>query len=83
MPQVEEKHEDFLAFSQEDQYYDFSFVHVPTLYVDASRAEWRILNYGDEATDKEIVRFAQQSGQVDFLDEPDEDIYGLDDGEPV
>jgi len=83
MLEVEEKLEQFITFSQEDQYYDFSLVHVPTLYIDASRAEWQMMDYGNEATDKEILRFAEQSGQVDFLDEPEEDIYGLDDGEPL
>lgn len=83
MPEVEEKHEQFVAFSQEDKYYDLSFDHVPSLYVDALRADWKLLTFEEEATDREILRFAEQSGHFDFLDEPEENLYGPDDGEPV
>jgi len=83
MPGVEDKLEQFFAFSQEDQYYDLSFSHVPSLYVDALRAKWKLLTFEEEATDKEILLFAEQSGHLDFLDEPEEDIYGPNDGEPL
>ena len=83
MPEVEEKHEQFVAFSQEDKYYDLSFDHVPSLYVDALRADWKLLTFEEEATDREILHFAEQSEHFAFLDEPEEDIYRPDDGESV
>ncbi|MCK4787477.1 MAG: hypothetical protein KAV87_27210 [Desulfobacteraceae bacterium] len=49
---------------------------------DASRVESRCLTE-EEATYKDILSFAEQSEYFAFLDEPDEDIYGLDDGEPI
>lgn len=83
MPEVEERQEQFVAFSQEDKYYDLSFDYVPSLYVDALRADWKLLTFEDEATDKDILRFAEQSGHFAFLDDVEEDIYKPDDGEPV
>jgi len=83
MLEVEERHEQFVAFSQEDQYYDLSFDYVPSLYIDALRAGWKLLTFENEATDKDILRFAEQSGHFAFLDEQEEDIYKPDDGEPV
>jgi len=83
MPEVEEIQEQFIAFSQEDKYYDLSFDYVPSLYIDALRADWKLLTFEDEATDKDILRFAEQSGHFAFLDEPEEDIYKPDDGDPV
>lgn len=80
---LEETSEQFLVFSQEDQYYDMSFDLVPSSYIDASRADWRLLKFEEEATDREILRFAEQSECLDFLNEPQEDIYGLDDGTAV
>jgi len=83
MPEVEERQEQFVAFSQEDKYYDLSFDYVPSLYVDALRADWKLLTFEDEATDKDILRFAEQSGHFAFLDDEEENIYKPDDGEPV
>jgi len=83
MPEVEEKQEQFVAFSQEDKYYDFSFEYVPSLYVDALRADWKLLTFEEEATDREILHFAEHSGHFAFLDEAEENIYRPDDGESV
>ena len=83
MPEVEEIQEQFVAFSQEDKYYDLSIDYVPSSYVDALRANWKLLTFEEEATDKDILRFAEQSGHFAFLDEPEEDMYKPDNGQPV
>jgi hypothetical protein len=36
-----------------------------------------------ETTDKEILGRMGRSRYPRFLDDPEEDVYGLDDGEPV
>jgi len=58
--------------------------HTDTASVqDASKVEMQLLTFEEEATDKDILRFAEQSGHFAFLDESEEDIYRPDDGEPV
>ncbi len=36
-----------------------------------------------EASDEELLRFAEKAGEFDFLADESEDIYTLEDGEPV
>jgi len=60
----------------QETYYDFSICQpAPSGYI-----QWK---YTVEATDQEIINYAAQSPTFDFLNEPEEDIYCLDDGEPV
>ena len=82
MPEVRDI-EQYILLSADDAYYDFSWHIAPSLYVDACLAGWKAICTEKEATDREILRFAQRSGQLDFLSDPAEDIYGLDDGEAV
>jgi hypothetical protein len=37
----------------------------------------------DDATTAQYMRVVEMSGVLDFWDEPDEDVYTLDDGEPL
>lgn len=36
-----------------------------------------------EMSDEEVLLVAEQSGSFDFLNDPSEDIYTLQDGEPI
>jgi len=73
----------YILLFKEQTYYDLSSAHVvPSAYVDTNLAGWKVV-YEEEATDREILRFAERSGQLDFLSDPAEDIYGSDDGEAV
>jgi len=69
----------------QDQYYDFNQTYfVPSLYKEALPAEgWQVTVAEEEAADQEILRCLEKSGHFDFLKNPEEDVYGLDDGEPV
>jgi hypothetical protein len=46
-------------------------------------AGWQVTVAEEEAADQEILRCLEKSGHFDFLKNPEEDVYGLDDGEPV
>lgn len=83
MPKVQEI-DQFIPFPQEDQYYDLSFAYVvPSSYVVAPRKGWKLTQVQEEATDEEVLRYIERSGYLDFLSNPEEDIYGLDDGKAV
>ena len=82
MPEVHDT-DRYIALSAEPTYYDLSCDVVPSFYVDACLEGWKAIYRVEEATDREILRFAERSGQLDFLSDPAEDIYGLDDGEAV
>jgi hypothetical protein len=71
----------FVTCPPEGEYYNFNCSPVPSVYVVVPQEGWRLLDLGEEANDKDILRFAEQSGHFDFLNDPAEDIYGLDDGE--
>lgn len=49
-------------------------------------APWRpihILNEPSDPTGEQRMRIVEVSGTLDFWDKPEEDIYSVDDGEPV
>lgn len=64
-------------------YYDLSWQVVASLYVDACLGGWKVIYPEEEATDRDILESAERGGQLEFLSDPGEDIYGLDDGEAV
>lgn len=69
---------------QQEQYYNFNQAYVvPSIYIELPKAGWTVTVAEEEATDKEILRCLEKSGQFDFLNNPEEDIYKLDDGDPV
>ena len=68
----------------QEQYYNFNQAYVvPSLYIELPKAGWTVTVTEEEVTDKEILRCLEKSGQFDFLNNPEEDIYNLGDGEPV
>ncbi len=83
MPEVKDKLDIFIPFVQEDLYYDLSFAHEPSLYFIAHQEGWEVMQVEDEATDEEVLRYIERSGCLDFLSNPEEDIYGSDDGEAI
>jgi len=82
MPEVQDTG-GYFPLSAERAYYDLSWQVVASLYVDACLAGWKPICTEEEATDREILRFAERSSQLDFLSDPAEDIYGLDDGKAI
>ena len=72
----------YVVFPSQEQYCDFNRVHVPSLYIVLPKAGWTV-TVTEKATDKEILHCLEKSGQFDFLNNPEEDIYKLGDGEPV
>jgi hypothetical protein len=74
----------YVVDQPEPQYYDFkqSYV-VHSLYIVLPATGWKVTVAEEEATDREILRYLEKSGGFDFLKNPEEDIYGMDDGEPV
>jgi hypothetical protein len=73
----------YIVEPPQDQYCDFNRVYVPSLYVVCSKAGWQVITVEEEATDREVLRYLEKSEHFDFLNNPEEDIYGLSDGEPV
>lgn len=72
-----------LSQAQED-YYDFRAARVvPSGYIFPQPGDWVLITNEPEASDEEILRFAMKSKSFEFLNDPAEDIYGLDDGDPV
>jgi hypothetical protein len=41
------------------------------------------ISYPPDPAPEQFLRLAETSGTLDFWDEPEEDIYGPDDGTPV
>jgi hypothetical protein len=73
----------YIVEPPQSQYFDFNREYVPSLYVVLPQAGWQVTVAEEEATDKEILRCLEKSGNFDFLNNPEEDIYGPSDGEPV
>ena len=67
----------------QNQFFDFNQVCVPSLYVVLPQAGWKVTIDEEEATDGEMLRCLEKSEHFDFLNNPEENIYGLDDGKPV
>ena len=69
----------FIESPQLDVFCDFvSPLPVPSIYY-----YWCNNFYSQEATDYDIRKYAAQSPAFDFLKNPNEDIYTLDDGEDI
>ena len=70
----------FIQFPS-DTFYDLTVSPVPSFYVmwpnDSSSMEI------EEASDKDIMRYAAQSPAFRFLNHPDEDVYTAEDGEEI
>ena len=77
MENLEEQNTAFVSFedlASLDSYHDFTMpTTVPSLY-DC---------WVEEATDVEIQKYIAQSPSFAFLTDPKENIYTIDDGEPV
>ena len=56
---------------------------VPSVYISAESAGWKMISHEDEITDQEILRAVEQSGSFDFLADPQENVYTPEDGTPV
>ncbi len=83
MKLTEEIQDQFITYPEQEQYFDLTSAPVPSLYVVASAEGWKIFEAEAEASDKDILRFIEESEYLDFLNRPEEDIYALDDGEAV
>ena len=55
----------------------------PSLYCMGNSRLGKFFIEGEDKLTKEMMKFAQQSGSFDFLLNPVEDIYTLDDGEEI
>jgi len=77
--------EPYIFQPPQEQYYDFSNFNqdYSSLYIELSKAGWTVTVTEEEATDKEILHCLEKSGQFNFLNNPEEDIYKLDDGDPA
>ncbi len=56
---------------------------VPSKYIFTQPGDWVVVTNESEASDEEILHFTLKSKSFEFLNDPAEDIYRLDDGEPV
>ena len=83
MPETGEIAKQYIVLPQKGWWDEPSSDQVLRSFIDTSASEWRLIIYEEEATDQEILRSAEMSGHFEFLQGPEEDIYGLDDGEPV
>ena len=72
----------YINYPPQNQYCDFNQEYVPSVYIVLPSAGWQA-TVTEEATDMEILHCLEKSGHFDFLKNPEEDIYGLGDGEPV
>ena len=68
----------FVEMSDSDTYYDFTITVVPSVYI-----LWDKSFLSEEASDEDITRYAAQSPAFAFLNDPDEDIYTIEDGEAI
>jgi len=85
MSEAEDSVCEIIGYEQE-VYCEFSDVRVVPSeykYVDPVSKDWEIVTNEEEATNEEILHYAVKSKSLEFLNDPAEDIYGLDDGEPV
>lgn len=80
MESIEEQNRTFIEFpSIDDSYYDFSAAEpVPSEY-----KYWSQSFISEEATDEDIRRYIPHSPAFQFLSDPQEDIYTLEDGEEI
>ena len=69
----------FIEMGASDTYYDFaSATPVASIYV-----LWDESFLTEEASDKDILRYAAQSPAFAFLNDPDEDAYTVEDGKAI
>jgi hypothetical protein len=74
----------FISLPLQKQHHDLSSAYVvPSLYITFPREGWKLILPEEEASDKEILRFIEKSGHLDFLNDPEEDIYGPEDGQAL
>lgn len=59
-------------------YHDFGITAIPSTYF-----IWDQSFLSEEASDEDIIQYAAKSPAFAFLNEPDEDIYTVDDGEAI
>jgi hypothetical protein len=72
------------TWPEEDKYYDFNDCSVePSLYIIVNNESWKSTHAEEEASDADVLSWAEKSGSFDFLDNPEEDIYDLSDGSPA
>lgn len=81
MNEVQDNMEVLIPFGQEDQYYDLSFDYVPSIYI--VQEGWTVAEPEREVSDREILHSLEQGGYFDYLKDPEEDIYGLNDGKAL
>ena len=67
----------------DEAYFDFNFAYTPSSYIVAELEGWTVTRIQEEATDEEIMLWAEKCGTFDFLQEAGEDIYSLSDGKDV
>jgi hypothetical protein len=77
--------EKFAFFPDTNQHYYDSRTPsiVPSEYIFTGPGDWALITNEPEASDEEILRYAMKRKSFEFLNNPAEDIYSLDDGEPV
>lgn len=73
----------YVVCPPQEQYCDFNQVYVPSVYIVLPSVGWQATVAEEEVTDNEILRCLEKSGHFDFLKNPEEDIYGISDGEPA
>ncbi len=75
--------DEYVTFPLEDKCY-FGFDQTePSVYVHSSFESWEFYENLEEATDEDILHFVERSGALDFLNDPEEDTYSLNDGEEI
>lgn len=75
--------EEFIIMTEET-YRDFNQpIVVPSVYVRGNNRMGGFFVQGEEDLTAEMLKYAEQSGSLDFLSNPDEDLYTFDDGESI
>lgn len=87
MLQKMENQYQFINYQADEVYYDFTFRYTPSRYIhwDPSLGEqggWKETRE-EEATDLELLCYAEKSSIFEFLHDSAEDIYDLTDGETI
>lgn len=77
----------FVSQQGDEVYYDLTFSHTPSRYIHWSpyigeQGGWKETRE-EEATELELLRYAEKSTAFEFLHDPAEDIYDFADGKPV
>lgn len=77
----------FVNAEADEIYYDFNFGYIPSQYICwglglVEPEGWKETRE-EEATDLELLRYAEKSTAFEFLHDQTEDIYDLADGEAV